>query len=164
MRTNGKRILIVENDQALALALRDAFREDGAVVLGPAPTVFYARHLLGRRAIDCAVVSDQLHAGERDLFCQQIIATGASVLTLAQQSSQPGHRTACLVHPFNANQVVDSVIELLQRTNRDDQRIEISPERLADALAHSDNPHMRVMRVRTEAMRRHVDRQKPESQ
>ena len=46
---NGKRIVVVEDDYLLANDICRELRDLGATVLGPAPTPFYAKHLIGRK-------------------------------------------------------------------------------------------------------------------
>jgi len=75
MELTGKRILVVEDDYYLADALCQDLREHGAVVLGPAPTPFYAFQLLGRRGVDGAVLDVKLHGttvfGLADELCRR---------------------------------------------------------------------------------------------
>ena len=59
---NGKRIVVVEDDFVLATDICRTLRELGATVLGPAPTPFYAMHLIGGKKIDAAVLDVRLHA------------------------------------------------------------------------------------------------------
>lgn len=75
MDITGKRILIVEDDFRLADALCADLRRRGAVVVGPAPTPFYAMQLLGRRGVDGAVLDVRLHGttvfGLADELCRR---------------------------------------------------------------------------------------------
>jgi DNA-binding response OmpR family regulator len=57
----GKRILVVEDDYLLASDICQCLRDRGARVLGPAPTPHYAQSLIGRRAVDVAVLDVRLH-------------------------------------------------------------------------------------------------------
>lgn len=162
MKTNGKRILIVEDDQAMAIKLRDAFRAEGAVVLGPAPTVFYAKHLIGRRGIDCAVVSLDLPGDECSAFRHQLASSGTPVITLSRlaASSLAGERD--LIGPVDPANVVDSVVGVLNPRSDDNDPIELKSERAAKALGLDDNPHMRVVRIWTKARRHQADDQTQE--
>jgi DNA-binding response OmpR family regulator len=61
---SGKRIVVAEDDYLLATMVCRELEEQGATVLGPAPTPFYALHLIGpngRRKIDAAVLDVHLH-------------------------------------------------------------------------------------------------------
>jgi DNA-binding NtrC family response regulator len=160
MRTNGKRILIVEDDLALAIKLRDAFKAEGAVVLGPAPTVFYARHLIGRRGIDCAVVSGDLPGNDGEHFLAQLASSGTPVITLSGGTTSVEANTRVIARPVEAKSVVDSVAALLNAHPDDNRPIELKSERAFKALGLADNPHMRVVRIWTESMRRQADEQK----
>lgn len=162
MRTNGKRILIVEDDQTLAITLRDAFRAEGAVVLGPAPTVFYARHLIGRRGIDCAIISSDLPGDEGEHFVTQLASSGTPIITLSRHANAHARAQKALMRPVEASAVVDSVAALLTVYPDDNNPIELKSERAVKALGLDDNPHMRVVRIWTEAMRRQADEQTQE--
>lgn len=61
MELAGKRILVVEDDHYIADEICQDLRSEGATVLGPAPTPFYAMQLLGRRGVDGAVLDVRLH-------------------------------------------------------------------------------------------------------
>lgn len=153
MRTNGKRILLVEDDQALAIELRDAFRAEGAVVLGPAPTVFYAKHLIGRRGIDCAIVSADLPGEEGKLFRNELASSGTPVITLSRSATSAAPSSRDFVRPIDAAAVVDSVAGVLNAHIDDNDPIELKSEKAVKALGLEDNPHMRVVRIWTQAMR-----------
>lgn len=62
----GKRILVVEDDTALAADLCRGLADLGATIVGPAPTPFYAISLLGRRGVDAAVLD--IHLYRTDVF------------------------------------------------------------------------------------------------
>lgn len=62
----GKRILVVEDDKALAADLCRGLVDLGATIVGPAPTPFYALSLLGRRGVDAAVLD--IHLYRSDVF------------------------------------------------------------------------------------------------
>jgi DNA-binding response OmpR family regulator len=164
MKTNGKRILIVEEDQALAIELKDAFRAEGAVVLGPAPTVFYAKHLIGRRGIDCAVVSADLPGDDASVFLNELASSGTPVITLSRKAPSVTASKLDLVRPVDAVNVVDRVAGVLNAFTDDNDPIELKSERAFKALGLDNNPHMRVVRIWTEAMRRQADDQTQEFQ
>ena len=61
---SGKRIVVAEDDYLLATSVCRDLEEQGATVLGPAPTPFYAMQLIGpdgRRKIDAPVLDVHLH-------------------------------------------------------------------------------------------------------
>jgi CheY-like chemotaxis protein len=72
---DGKRIIVVEDDALLALDVADQLQSFGATVLGPAPTAYYARQLIGpeRRRLDGAVLDIHLHGQDvyelADILC-----------------------------------------------------------------------------------------------
>lgn len=79
-----KRILVVEDDFLQAREICEALQKHGATVLGPAPTVHYARLLVGKRGLDGAVLDLHLFGEDsyglaRDLMRQGVpivLATG----------------------------------------------------------------------------------------
>lgn len=56
----GKRILIVEDEAFIAMALEAAFEEAGATVVGPAATLDEAMHLTASKELDGAVLDIDL--------------------------------------------------------------------------------------------------------
>lgn len=57
---NGCRVLVVEDEYFIADDMADMLTRYGAEVVGPAPTLDNAMDLLGREAIDCAVLDVNL--------------------------------------------------------------------------------------------------------
>lgn len=70
----GKRVLVVEDDLLAAAPICDDLRDNGAVVLGPAPTVHYAELLLLGRGVDAAVLDVRLHGGTVFGLAQALMA------------------------------------------------------------------------------------------
>jgi DNA-binding NtrC family response regulator len=56
----GKRVLIVEDDNILAINLADELASEGAKVIGPAPTVTDALDVIARTDLDGAIVDINL--------------------------------------------------------------------------------------------------------
>lgn len=61
MDIKNKRILVVEDQPHLVDHVCCGLRSRGAVILGPAPTSFYATQLLAGRGIDAAILDIWLH-------------------------------------------------------------------------------------------------------
>jgi CheY-like chemotaxis protein len=61
---SGKRVLVVEDEPVVAMALEDMLVELGCVVLGPAYSLEQALQLIATEAIDAAVLDINLN-GER---------------------------------------------------------------------------------------------------
>jgi CheY-like chemotaxis protein len=59
----GRRVLVVEDEAAVALLLEDLLTERGAIVVGPAADAASALQLLEGEPIDCAVVDYGLVGG-----------------------------------------------------------------------------------------------------
>lgn len=53
---NGKAVLVVEDDYAIAMDLAYLLRSAGCFVVGPAPRLYIALAVMRRRSIDAAVV------------------------------------------------------------------------------------------------------------
>ncbi len=56
----GKRVLIVEDDNILAITLAEEFAAEGAKVIGPAATVTDALDVIARTDLDGAIVDINL--------------------------------------------------------------------------------------------------------
>jgi ActR/RegA family two-component response regulator len=57
---SGKRVLIVEDDHILAMALADELAAQGATVIGPAASVADALDVIARSELDSAIVDINL--------------------------------------------------------------------------------------------------------
>ena len=80
MDITGKRILVVEDDYWFADALCADLRQHGVVVVGPAPTPFYAMQLLGRRGVDGAVLDVRLHGATVFGLADELCRRGTPIL------------------------------------------------------------------------------------
>lgn len=88
MDLKGKRILVVEDDQASGNAICQALRLQGCVAMGPAPTLFYATQLLGRRHIDAAILDTQLYGRDVFAFADLLARRGTPILFLAEAGAR----------------------------------------------------------------------------
>jgi DNA-binding NtrC family response regulator len=61
MDIKNKRILVVEDQPQLVDHVCRGLRTRGAIVLGPAPSLFYATQLLAARGVDLAILDLWLH-------------------------------------------------------------------------------------------------------
>jgi CheY-like chemotaxis protein len=58
----GVRVLVVEDEHLVALALTDDLEDAGALVIGPASSIESALDLIAQHDLDAAVLDIQLHA------------------------------------------------------------------------------------------------------
>lgn len=114
----GRRILVVEDDYALAVDICDDLRRVGATVLGPAPTSHYAYNLLlGRRGIDGAILDIRLHGTDvfdlarelRERGVPMVFATGYGSDIPAAFGSTP-----LLNKPISSDRLIEVVGNLLR--------------------------------------------------
>ena len=115
---NGKRILVVEDDHHLADQLCQALRQQGAVVLGPAPTPYYAMHLLGRRGVDIAILDDFLHGIPVFALADELTRRGIPVLFTGTAETFPPRfqDEPRLQKPYDQNQLLTRIAELVSES------------------------------------------------
>lgn len=119
MNLSRKRILVVEDELAVASRLQQAISETGAAVIGPAATVDEACTLLDANKIDAAVldlIADGVYcdAIARELVKRQIpfaVTTGVGA-----SAEHPELRQAVTItKPFQAEHVQDVLASLLDQ-------------------------------------------------
>lgn len=161
----GKRILVVEDDSHLADELCRALRAQGAIALGPAPTPYYAMHLLGRRGVDAAVLSDVVHGipvfGLADELARRRVpvlftsANGPETFPTRFQSA------AHLAKPYQQPGIVEKLASLIDQSQQEPE----IPRDFGPELARIDDGEItsrtRMLRAMCAAMRlaarRHAD-------
>ena len=119
---DGRTVLIVEDDAAIALDLRLALIRAGAVVVGPANSVEAAFALMADHTLDAAVLdvrlkNDELVFGLADaldaLRIPFVFASGRSAALMP-----PKHRERpFLDKPFLSTEVVDLLAGLLKNSD-----------------------------------------------
>lgn len=118
MDIKGKRILVVEDEYQLGRQLCDALKREGAHVLGPAPTPFYAFTLLGRRNVDAAVLDIWLHGTTVYELADELVRRGTPILfaTTTDADIIPlRYRDIPRVSkPFDPNLVMDTLLAQIQ--------------------------------------------------
>ena len=77
---SGKRILLAGDDYGLARQMAGCLRDLGATVIGPAPTLKYARRLLARQPLDGALLDITLHGEESYPLARQLQDSGVPVI------------------------------------------------------------------------------------
>lgn len=76
----GKSLLIVEEDMALARRMCTRLAACGAHIVGPAPTVHYARLIIGRRRLDGAILDMAHPRTETRAFAEMLLGRGVPIL------------------------------------------------------------------------------------
>lgn len=116
---NGKRIVVVEDDYLLANDICRELRDLGATVLGPAPTPFYAMHLIGRKKIDAAVLDVRLHGTSVFDVADLLDDQGVPILfaTAYDRKSLPGRFRAAplLEKPLDRKKLVREICAMMRR-------------------------------------------------
>ena len=125
MDLKDKRILVVEDDQASGTAICQALRLQGCVAIGPAPTIFYASQLLGRRPVDAAILDTRLYGQDVFELADLLARRGIPILFLAEAGAgtlPEGHRDRpCLAKPCPEQEVVRAVAGLFLAEARNAQ-------------------------------------------
>ncbi|WP_052951461.1 response regulator [Devosia soli] len=160
---NGKRILLVEDDQHLADDLAQALRRLGAVVLGPAPTPYYAMHLLGRRGVDLAILDDLLHGIPVFGLADELVRRSVPVVFTATGAPVPQRFCGVprLDKPYDEAVLIDVVSTLLTQKRSEPAPREFDPEpvRLDDGEVTSRIRLVRAMSASLRAAaRRHAEK------
>ncbi|QYO76084.1 response regulator [Devosia salina] len=155
MNLAGKRILVVEDDFAVADELCRDLRKEGAVVLGPAPTPFYALQLLGRRNVDSAVLDVRLHGQTVFGLADELCRRGTPILFATAEGEETfpeRHRDRPrLKKPYRREELFEKL--------QDIQALPAHPEVQSAAPASRQNPlpagdvQTRMMRAISAAMR-----------
>lgn len=89
MSHHPKRILIIEDDKEAGQHLCDLIRQDGLVPIGPAPTVFYAARLLGKRDVDAAVMDTSLYGQPVFEFADEFLRRDRPFIFLKAPDTPP---------------------------------------------------------------------------
>lgn len=149
LRLEGRRILVVEDNYDLARDLRLEFESRGAVVLGPAPTPFYAMSLLGRRVPDGAVLDIRLHGAQVYELAERLTALGTPILFAtgvdADQIAPRYHDAPILFKPYTPADAADRLGALM--SERDAPVVVAPPPRIS-----SDTIEERLMRAAARAL------------
>lgn len=74
----GKSLLVVEHDLGLAQRICQHLKANGAAVIGPAPTLHYARLIIGKRRLDGAILT--VGGVEASAFAHMLAEDGVPIL------------------------------------------------------------------------------------
>lgn len=159
MDFKGKRILVIEDDQKTGMAIAQVLRDRGCVVHGPAPTIFYAAQLLGRRHVDAAILDTRLYGNAAFDFADELTRRGTPILFLAAPGTETlprrHHGRPCLLKPCQDNAVIEAVAGLfVESTMAADQ----AAAPLVQHPRESQNSHHdRIVRIICALLRRDMD-------
>lgn len=131
----GRLILVIESDAALAQFVEDGIRAAGGVVLGPARTLKEAAELSARlrERPDAAVVNPVVEGGSAIVVIDRLVAAGLRIVIVSTQPAEvPAHLVGWPRYrpPFAGYQIVGGLCDVLR-----DHPITRS--------GRSDGPHIR---------------------
>lgn len=115
----GRRILIVEDDPFIALALEEMLREHGLIVAGAAKTIASALHIVAAEKLDIALLDVDVGQEKIDPVadllagrdCPFVFTTGYGRAGLPE-----AHASRAIVEkPFYTDEVIKALREELQR-------------------------------------------------
>jgi len=154
---SGSRVLVVEDDYLLAEDLCRNLRENGATVLGPAPTAHYAYNLLlGRRGVDGAVLDVRLHGSTvfelaqrlRELNIPMLFTTGHDRDIPSEFGNEPR-----MLKPLSTRELIEKVRQLVRR---EEAGVVPAPAAPASRSAEPPSLDLRIGRLVTKALRARV--------
>jgi len=126
MDIRDKRILVVEDDLPVARSLCEGLRERGAVVLGPAPTPFYALQLLGGRGVDLAILDVFLYGASVCGVADVLSERGIPFIFTASDGSDgipPRHRHRPFVlKPYDLDGITEVLAAIGRQASSEDAR------------------------------------------
>lgn len=157
MELAGKRILVVEDDYYIADEMCHDLRQQGAVVLGPAPTPFYAMQLLGRRGVDGAVLDIRLHGTTVFGLADELTRRGTPIIfaTAYGEEAIPERfrNKPRLSKPYERSRLIEAILEMGRV-----RPVETIAPRMPSHVETNDrrdaDPRTRMMRAICAGMRR----------
>lgn len=158
MDLEGKRILVVEDDYYLADEMCQDLRRQGAVVLGPAPTPFYAMQLLGRRGVDGAVLDVRLHGTTVFSLADELTRRGTPIVfaTAYGDEAMPERYKSRprLTKPYDRSRLLEALVELGQRRKAEPLARPKLEVRAEGEIVRDADPRTRMMRAICVSLRR----------
>ena len=113
-----KRILIVEDEPILAIALQDILEGLGYEVVGPAFRVAQALALAGEAGLDAAILDVNMGDGDSYGIADRLAARGILYLFATgygREGLEPGHEAApVLAKPYREKEVEQALAKLLR--------------------------------------------------
>lgn len=123
----GKRILVVEDEPLIAMALMDDLADLGCSVAGPAHTLTQARALIESESFDAALLDGNLSGQRVDEIAAAITQKGKSfvfVTGYGRDALPAGFRHAPVVEkPFTREQVAEALLSLFRPGDGDVVRL-----------------------------------------
>nr|WP_281414741.1 response regulator [Plastoroseomonas arctica] len=116
---SGRTILVVEDEQLVAMLIEDALVDAGAIVMGAAATVAEALMLLGTSVPDVAVMDMNLCGQSAAPVADALAARGVPFLVATGYGAAglpKGHESApVLAKPFDPNDLIRQLVALAAR-------------------------------------------------
>ena len=113
----GKRVLIVEDEPIVAMAIEDMLSDLGCEVVGPASHLAQAEALAGTEALDAAVLDININSGRSYAVADMLHARGVPYVFAtgygADGIEQDGRTVPVLQKPYRQEQVAASLLGLL---------------------------------------------------
>ncbi|MBD8066934.1 response regulator [Devosia sp. PTR5] len=161
MELKGKRILVVEDDYYLADEVCQELRREGAVVLGPAPTPFYALQLLGRRGVDGAVLDVHLHGKTVFGLADELVRRGTPIVFATAYGEdvfpERHKRSPRLIKPFRREELIEHLSTLGQPPTLEDRQLSPSSRTTASRTGFAEEtPQVRMVRAICAVMRQNA--------
>ena len=97
---DGRWILVVEDEAAIALDLQQALRDHGAIVIGPVAMVSEALAAIGKSTIDCALLDIKLGDDDVSAIAVTLEKLGVPMIFVT------GYSDAKLPQGFEAHPIV----------------------------------------------------------
>ena len=115
----SRRVLLVEDEPIVAIALQDMLEELGYEVVGPAFRLARALELAGSEAIDAAILDVNMGDGDSYGVAARLKARGVPYLFATGYGAaglEPGHEDALVLQkPYREAQVAQALEQLLGR-------------------------------------------------
>lgn len=115
---DGKSILVVEDDPLVAEHIASALRQSGARVIGPAPTVHYARLVCGTRPPDGALLDIGLFNEIVFPLVDDLMESGVPVVFLTGRSREEIPAEYRFVETFFKPLPMEAVVQRAARFER----------------------------------------------
>lgn len=116
-KDRGKRILVIEDEPIVAIALHDVLEELGYEVVGPAFRLAAARTLAETEPLDAAILDVNMGDGDSYDVARFLRARGvpyAFATGYGREGLEPGHETVpVLQKPYHEGQVEEALNILL---------------------------------------------------
>ena len=115
---SGCRILIVEDEAAIALDIEHALRAEGATVVGPAATIEDALAEIAQNQVDCALLDVKLGDGNADAVAAALDKRAIPIVFVTAYSDErmpPGFEARPVIRkPYEQRQLLNLVASIFK--------------------------------------------------